>query len=237
MTQKQHDKINENAERVIAEYLQKHPDFFARHLRVLAALQVPHPCKPAVSLLERQVDLFREQNDLLRKKLRDLVKVARDNDCLSKRMQQLNLVLIEARSLDEMLHGVQSVLRDEFNADFTTLRLPTLGVLETASFSDKDKLSPAALSLFTSLFDAGRPICGRLTDQQLQYLFDDAAEQVASAALIPLKGMTWKGLIAIGSRDSQRFHPGIGTLFLSRIGELISHALQPHLQTPVSATS
>jgi hypothetical protein len=73
-----------------------------------------------------------------------------------------------------------------------------------------------------------------LTSQQTRYLFDDAAAQIASTALVPLGGFDWKGLMGIGSRDHRRFHPGMGTLFLSRIGELISHALQLHLQKPAS---
>ncbi len=49
-------------ERRIAAYLGKHPDFFERHLDVLEQLRIPHPCRPAVSLLERQLARLREQN-------------------------------------------------------------------------------------------------------------------------------------------------------------------------------
>ena len=50
-------------------------------------------------------------------------------------------------------------------------------------------------------------------------------------------GFDWKGLVAIGSCDPKRFHPGMGTLFLSRIGELISHALHTHTQTAAAYPS
>lgn len=229
MSQRQEQvSVNNNAERVIAEYLRNHPDFFNRHPELLEALRIPHPCGSAISLIERQVQQFRQQNQQLRKKLRDLVKVARDNDCLAKRMQHLNLALIECKQLDETMLAVQSVLRDQFNADFTAFRLALsspVGVLLT----EQDLLHPNALTLFRPVFDSGRPICGRLTLQQKQHLFDDSAERVASVALIPLKGADWKGVLAIGSLDANRFYPGMGTLFLSRIGELISHAIQPHL--------
>jgi uncharacterized protein YigA (DUF484 family) len=220
--------INNNAERVIAEYLRAHPEFFNRHPELLDVLQIPHPCGSAVSLIERQVQHLRQQNSQLRKKLRDLVKIARENDSLSKRMQHLHLTLIECTQLDDMLNGVQSVLRDQFNADFTSFRL-ALSQPPDGLLTEHDRLSPAALSLFRAVFDSGRPLCGRLTIQQRQHLFDDAAAEVASVALIPLGGMDWKGLLAIGSNDAGRFHPAMGTLFLSRIGELIGYALQPHL--------
>lgn len=224
--------VSEDVERIIADYLRQHPDFFNRHLDLLEGLRVPHPCRPAVSLVERQLMLLRQQNNQLRKKFRDLVRIARDNDCLSKRMQQLNLVLIESERLDDMLIGIEAVLREDFNADFTAVGLlADLPLEQNAVY----KLLPAvAHTLFAPLFESGRPLCGRLTEQQTAMLFGPAAAQIASCALVPLGGPDWKGIVACGSFDSKRFHPGMGTLFLSRIGELISHAVQPHLQLPAA---
>ena len=37
------------------------------------------------------------------------------------------------------------------------------------------------------------------------------------------------GLLAVSSGDPKRFHPGMGTLFLERIGELITQTLQARL--------
>ena len=44
-------------------------------------------------------------------------------------------------------------------------------------------------------------------------------------ALIPLGGQPPLGLLALGSVDRDRFHPGMSTEFLSRMGELITDAL------------
>jgi len=43
--------------------------------------------------------------------------------------------------------------------------------------------------------------------------------------LIPLGAQPALGLLALGSVDRDRFHPGMSTEFLSRMGELISDAL------------
>lgn len=220
-------------EQRIADYLLDHPDFFERHPDTLARLRVPHSCGTAVSLIERQLGLLREQNARLRTKLQELVQVARDNDCLSKRMQHLNLVLIEARSLDELMLGVQGVLRDEFSADFTALRLST----PQPGLDEQSRLGPAALEALRPLLRGGKPWCGRLGLSRARWLFADAAEQVASAALVPLSnGADWQGLLAIGSRDEERFGAGMGTVFLGRIGELVGHALNIHLY-PVDSTA
>ncbi|MNW12729.1 hypothetical protein D3C71_2104950 [compost metagenome] len=47
--------------------------------------------------------------------------------------------------------------------------------------------------------------------------------EVSSTALLPLSGV---GLIAVGSHDSNRFYPGMGTLFLRMMGESLVVGLQ-----------
>ena len=49
------------------------------------------------------------------------------------------------------------------------------------------------------------------------------ADEVASSALLPLPGI---GLVAVGSRDGNRFYPGMGTLFLRMMGETLATALK-----------
>lgn len=220
--------IDPHVEQTVAEYLKIHTDFFTRHLELLNTLRIPHPCGSAISLIERQILLLREQNAQFRKRLLDLVEVARYNDHLSERMQRLALGLIEANGLDELLHIIKEVMRDEFNADFTALRLAAQP-LETGLANEEEFLDAEALASFESVLKADRPICGRLTDAQAWLLFGRAASQIASAAIIPLQGPDWRGILVIGSLDKERFQPTLGTLFLSRIGSLISHALRVHL--------
>lgn len=222
-------------EQHIAAYLLAHPDFFERHLDVLQTLRVPHVCGSAVSLLERQMQLMRDQNRQLRQRLQELLQVARENDCLAARMQNLNLVLIETHSLDDLLPSIQNVLCNEFNADFAALKLSLF--MPQIGLSERDRLSAAALEACHDVLHRDQPWCGQPTSQQSRWLFDEAAPEVASAALIPLLvAEEWRGLLAIGSRDPERFYSGAGTVFLSRIGELVSRALQVRLQR-LAATS
>lgn len=229
------NKTLKEAEQAIVRYLRAHPDFFNRHLDLLETLRIPHPCRPAVSLIERQVLQLREQNTQLQKKFQELIEIARHNGRLVTRMHRLTLVLIETQHLDEMLQGIKSVLRDEFKADFSSLRLAIRAA--PLDITEEELLSAEVEALFESILRTGRPCCGRLTHEQKTSLFNEAASHVASVALVPLRGMDWCGLLAIGSRDESRFHPGIGTLFLNCMGELISHALQPYLQEPNPCTS
>ena len=46
---------------------------------------------------------------------------------------------------------------------------------------------------------------------------------------VALKGENAFGLLAMASEDARRFYPEMGTLYLKRIGELVSVALLRHI--------
>jgi uncharacterized protein len=44
------------------------------------------------------------------------------------------------------------------------------------------------------------------------------------------------GVLALASEDAERFYPEMGTLYLSRIGDLLAHSLWRHV-TPIRESS
>ena len=64
---------------------------------------------------------------------------------------------------------------------------------------------------------------GRLQPEKHALLYGDHGEEVQSSALLPMPGV---GLVAVGSRDANRFYPGMGTLFLRMMAESLAVALQ-----------
>lgn len=217
-------------EKTVADYLRDNPEFFVNNASLLATLEIPHVCGPAVSLVEHQVKVLRSQNQQLKRKLMDLVHVARDNNRLNERMHQLTLGLINAHSLEALLDTLRENLQGEFKADTVTLRLA--GIPEAlARECGVDTYSGDAPELehFQSFLKACRPQCGRFKKEQLQYLFVDQDEAIESVALIPLGPKSTFGLLAIGSREASRFHPGMGTLFLTHLGELMGLLLAEYL--------
>ncbi len=81
------------------------------------------------------------------------------------------------------------------------------------------------LAGFETLLASGKPRCGQVRDTQREFLFGSESAAVASLALVPLGGNAATGLLAIGSPERDRFHPGMATEFLARMAELISDAL------------
>ncbi|MCG5536019.1 DUF484 family protein [Ectothiorhodospira mobilis] len=214
-------------EATVEAYLRAHPDFFERHLPLLEVLRLPHPCGGAVSLMERQISVLREKNRTLERKLMELVKLARENERLSQRMHHLALGLMEAEDLDAVLATTQEHLRSEFRADAVVIRVcgdPARGM----HFVRGDD---PAIEGFSHLFEDRRPLCGRLSQTQLEALFPaQTAAETRSAVVVPLlEGSSPLGLLALGSQEASRFHPGMGTLFLGYLGEIVSHAVSRRL--------
>ena len=145
-------------EKSVADYLRENPEFFQNNPSLLAALQIPHAVGPAVSLVEHQVKVLRDQNSQLKRKLMDLVHVARDNNRLNERMHQLTLGLITAHTLEALLDTLRENLLMEFKADTVTLRLAGLPEARARECSvDIFDTNSRELSHFEAFLKSSRP--------------------------------------------------------------------------------
>lgn len=234
MTVQQSDRRDTDRvlEKEIVRYLRNHPEFFEAHLDLLADMVLPHQSYGTVSLIERQVSVLREQKDELRKRLNRLMDTARLNEKLNERINAFILDLLDAQTLDEILTVVRSRLTDDFAADAVVVRLFKPADAAMASRPEFVDWSEPVLGAFENVIRDRKPVCGKLKPGQLDSLFSDQADNIASAALIPLIGSdasTCYGLLAIGSRDRNRFHADMGILFLTHLGNIVSRVLKPHL--------
>jgi hypothetical protein len=215
----------------VSEYLQTYPDFFERNSQLLTKLRLPHVRDVAstVSLVERQVEVLRERNQSLERKLKELVDVARANDALADRIHRLSQRLIRAHTLAQSIGAIETSLREDFDAMNSVL---VLFIEQARSLqSDMGRFLRAAnpadedMRTFESLLTSGKPRCGQVRDAQRDYLFGKDSVAIGSVALTPLGQKGALGILAIGASDAQRFHPGMSTEFLLRIGELVTYAL------------
>jgi uncharacterized protein YigA (DUF484 family) len=217
--------VNEAEETTIGTYLRQNPDFFVRNEPLLAHLRLPHARgSAAVSLVERQVEVLREKNQALEGRLAELIAVARSNDQLADKIHRYTRRLMGAGSRREVVEQVEKSLREDFAAFHSTLLLfGTAGAgLEPGRFVQLVERGDSSLAGFETLLTSGKPRCGQVRDSQREFLFGNESAGVASLALVPLGGM---GLLALGSPERDRFHPGMSTDFLTRMGELLADAL------------
>jgi uncharacterized protein len=227
----------ENEEDAIAAYLQHNPDFFERHQALLLRLRVPHARGGStISLVERQIEVLREKHAGLEDKLAELVGVARANDAIAEKLHRFTRKLLRAHSRAEAVALIEASLREDFDAFHGVLVLigeyPDLAPQRFVRSIGRDD---AGLKSFDTLFASGKPRCGQVRDTQREFLFGEDANDIGSVALVPLlpHGDTAGpsgpsaplGVLALGSTDRDRFHPGMSTEFLARMADLITDSL------------
>jgi hypothetical protein len=233
-TQHQRGEVFEGlSEEAVAYYLQAHPEFFERHGHLLTHLRLPHQTGgSAISLVERQVEILRQRNRKIERKLHELVEVARLNDKLAGKILGLARELVGSRPAESVLNVIESSLREDFGADESIIVLFDAVGADTAAVPKRRFLRRAprnapVLQPFETFLAANRPRCGQIRDAQRDFLFGKDNDEIGSVAMVPLGEGASLGLLAIGSRDAERFHPAMSMDFLAHIGELVGQALTP----------
>ncbi len=221
------DDINEEA---VHDYLAAHPEFFDNHAGLLSTLRLQHSSGDAISLVERQVSVLRQKDLKLGKQLKELIAVARANDLLAAKIHELTLQLMAAADLKSTIIALEVGMRSGFNADQAVLVI--FG--DPSAFDDIDggrffrvvAKDDEALNPFRTFLGGSSARCGTIRDAQRHFLFQESADEIGSAALVPLSVETSIGFLAIGSTDAKRFHPGMSIDFLTRLGDLVASALK-----------
>lgn len=207
----------------VASYLRRHPAFLNEFPDLALALVLPREQGSAASLASYQLDVLRDKNRELNRRLHELIEIAHENEQLMVRVHTLTLALMRARTLSETVTSIAAALTEDFSTDFVRLVLfradPELPV---AQWLITEPAGAAGFPAFAEFFKRAEPLCGRLQQEKLDALFGDHAVEVHSAVLMSIGAA---GMLAIGSHDPNRFHPGMGTVFLKLIGEAVSTAL------------
>jgi uncharacterized protein YigA (DUF484 family) len=208
----------------VADYLRRNPDFFTRHEPLLAQLKVPHARGKAVSLVEKQITVLRDENQHLQRKLDTLIEAAKRNEKLNQRIHRLIVTLLASRESVEFFDLLYSTLTAEFQTDAVVLRYFSLPAGELAQRAEFIEYDAQVFTLFDTVLGRNQPLCGRLSAAQVEYLFGEA--KIGSAVLVPLGIPEPQGILALGSADVARFHSGMGTDLLKYLGETVSQLLK-----------
>ncbi len=221
-----------NAQSVI-DYLQAHPDFLVNHTDLFNQLSTSRHKKGTTSFSEHQAKAQQKVIKQLKQQMNELMGIAHDNDKINQRVRALTLKLLDAKTSDKQLTALHDCLKTDFNTDIVTLNLfadqnqhPTNSTLKIKYINRTDE----SLAPFEELLQVGKFSCGKLKPEILEWLFNQQIEKIQSAVFLPLGTDHCFGVLGLGSFDEDRYHATQGTLFLSFLGEIISHSLQRHFK-------
>jgi uncharacterized protein YigA (DUF484 family) len=219
--------------RDVLTYLRRHPDFLTRHPEALSLLR-----GPVRELGDGVQDFQHFQIERLRRELarvtlehRTLLAASRGNLASQGRTHKAALAILAASSFEQLLQIVTTDLAVLLDVDVVTI-----GVENAAA--PPGRLGLHGIHLLGSgsidaLLGAERNVLLQADTQGDPALFGGAAGLVRSQALLRLgfgRGSP-AGLLFIGTRQSGRFHTGLGTellIFIARvIGLTISQWLNP----------
>ena len=211
----------------VAEFLKANPDFFEHHADILLALNVTHPHGGrTVSIPERQLIATREKVRLLETKLTELIQFGEENDSLSYKVHALTLKLIGCTSLDQAIDFLYLDLLDSFQVPHVAVRLwgvaPMVGTA-TPEFQS----APLELRQFVEAMT--QPYCGAHPVYETHLWFGEHAPHLKSYALVPLKTEKTFGVLLMASENATRFYADMGTMFISRIGQVFAHCAARNL--------
>ncbi len=218
--------IEEKNERLgaheVATFLRRNPKFLGQFPDLALSLVVPKEEGQASSLASYQLDVLRDKNRELNRRLNELFANAQDNERLAVRTHQLSLALMRAGSAADTLRAMVAVLGEDFHGEVVRVLLfkPVDGL--SADWLQVVPEADPALAPFRDFLAGNEPLCGRLNQDKLDLLYGDDKARAASAVLLPLPGI---GMLTVGSADANRFFPGMGTLFLRLMAESLATGL------------
>lgn len=213
---------------MVAEYLDKHREFFSDRDDLLLRMELPHQNGKAISLVEKQVALLRERNIDTRKKLDEFVESANKNNEIFDKCRKLILNLIDAEDSDQFFKALENSFTQDFDCKAYSLIIFSDTPHQINHFTTTVS-EMAAKEFIGSLIRAKQPTLGVLRPAEQDFLFRHKSESVRSAAVLSVRKNRQIALLAIGSEDAHYFQSGMGTLFIGFIADTLAKLLPKHI--------
>lgn len=209
----------------VVRHLKAHPDFLLAHPELLASISVPDPHGGrAISLHERQLEVLREKNRAMERRLSELIRIGQENEAIGGKLLHWTRQLLLAGESAQLPQAVVDGMQSLFAVPQVALRL--WGVRE--AYRGLPCAAPVAVDAITLANSMKQPYCGANADFQAATWLPEGGRATRSIALLPLRRgaePTTFGMLVLGSADPSRFEAGMGTAFLERISEMTSAAL------------
>jgi len=224
------DKPTEINVKQVRGYLRDHPTFFDENPDILETMIVSHKPEGAISLIERQLVVLRSRNSDMQEQLDNLYSTAQENELMFEKTNRLVSGLLDANNLGTLVESLYDSLGKDYGIEAYSLTLFGDEVnlpKSLAKISSSDEAHKDAASILSS----PKALCGKLGTSEMNFLFGDHQNTLASAAAVVLGQDNKVGILALGNTDPYFYQNDMGTIFLDYIANVLSRLLPQHLQS------
>ena len=218
----------------VRAYLRRHPTFLVEHPELLETLTPPSTQNGQAVVDMQRFILERLQREVARLNGAhgELIAASRCNMTTQAQVHAAVLGLLEATSFEHLIHIVTSDFAEMLDVDVVTLCVERNGGPPPRITTSNVYVLPHGA--IDKLVGQGRDILLHGQSAPVEALFGPAAALVRSDALVRLRfnSQTPAGLLALGSRQEEKFHPGQGTELLQFLARALERCVRAWLDLP-----
>ena len=192
-------------------FLLDNADFFVTREALLSELNFKHDSGNASSLLERQIQRLREEQNTLIDLLTSFVEEAKVNEDLFIKSKNLTLSILDANNEKDIIKKIEKEFKNNFGVDECSLEF--FSNSEIVDLEGKTDLS----------LHKGAVHCGSFSSEKLSILFKE--KEVNSAVIAVLVHDKKIGLLQLGSKDRTKYLGDEDTTFIEYVRDVLETRL------------
>lgn len=219
----------------VRTFLAENPHYLTENPDVLSAL-VPGARHQGDNVLDMQgflIGRLKAENEKLNARYAELLATVRANVASQQHIHDAALLLLEARTFRDLIETVTTDLAMRLDVDIAVLAVENDGGMPRTSVSGIRLLTAGSVA---RLMDDDRDVVLRSGVKGRKSLYGAGAGLVRSEALLRLHASpeTPTGILALASRNPERFDPGQGTELLGFLGRVLELCIRTWLGLPRS---
>ena len=196
-------------EKEVEQFLLLNPDFLSKNSHILNALEIVHETGGAVSLIQKQVELLRENYNSTSNNLLGLIEIAKNNENIFIRTKELILDLILCKNSTDIISLTERRFEKTFQADKCKL----IFFRENTNLPKGRIVNPKeAHRVFGKKYNAADIYCGPINKKE--------------CVLVPIKNQDCPGLLALGSKKHGTYSEDYDSMFLEFISQVLANLIE-----------
>lgn len=220
----------------VKAFLKENPDFLAKNDELFQVLTPPGLQNGASNLHDMQQFMLRRLQDevtQLNQRQSELLTASRGNMSVQGQVHNATLMLLEATSFEHLIHLVTTDLAQTLDVDVVTICVEATNDAPTGRAKTAGVYVLDAGSVDARLGE-GRDVMLTNETEADPTVFGPGAGLVRSQALARLRASSRApaGILALGSREEEKFHPGQATELLGYLARVLERLIRGWLKLP-----